>query len=251
MGSAVGACLLGRGLEVLWCPEGRSDESRGRAEESGLTSRSALGSLIDDADVMISIVPPHAAFDVAQQVASRAFEGLYIDANAIAPETAQDVATMVQAAGATYIDGSLIGPPPKAPGDTRLYLSGGAAPSVASLFDGTILDARVTTGGGAYAASAIKMAYAGWTKGTAAMLLAIRQYAKAAGVEASLIEEWEGSIPELPARSEWIRDNVHAKAWRYVGEMEEIAKALEAEGMPGGFHEAAAAVYRAVRSRPS
>jgi hypothetical protein len=93
-------------------------------------------------------------------------------------------------------------------------------------------------------ASAVKMAYAAWTKGTAAMLLTIRELARREGVEEALLEEWDLSQPALRDRYERALRSADAKGWRWVGEMEEIAASLEADGLPGGFHRAAAEVYR-------
>jgi hypothetical protein len=138
-----------------------------------------------------------------------------------------------------FVDGGIVGSPPHEPGTTRLYLSGDEAPAVAGLFAGSVLDARVTSN-----ASAVKMAYAAWTKGTAAMLIAIRELALREGVEATLLEEWDLSQPGLRERHERATRSAEAKGWRWVGEMEEIADTFEAAGLPGGFHRAAAEVYR-------
>jgi hypothetical protein len=92
------------------------------------------------------------------------------------------------------------------------------------------------------AASALKMAYAGWTKGTSALLAAIEALAIREGVMDVLEQEWSKSQPGLMAQSEGL-GGAAAKAWRWVGEMEEIAATFESNGLPGGFHEAAAEVY--------
>ena len=94
------------------------------------------------------------------------------------------------------------------------------------------------------AASALKMAYAAWTKGTAAMLLAIRETARANGVEDALVREWSRSQPDVPGRVDAAESSAGRKAWRWVAEMEEIADTLAAAGQPDGFHRAAAAVFR-------
>ena len=141
------------------------------------------------------------------------------------------------------MDGGIVGPPPREPGKTRLYLSGAEAEAVASLFDGTAADARVvSTAPGD--ASALKMAYAAWTKGSSALLLAARAYARAEGVEDALVGEWLLSQPELDARSRTAARSALGKGWRWAGEMEEIAASLASAGLPAGFHEAAADVYR-------
>jgi len=88
------------------------------------------------------------------------------------------------------------------------------------------------------------MAYAAWTKGTAALLLAIRALARVEGVEDALLAEWERSQPDLPGGSEAAARSAVAKGWRWVGEMEEIADTFAAAGLPDGFHRAAAEIYR-------
>ena len=239
MGAAVGKCLAGAGHRVLWAPEGRAAATKERAEEAGLTGV-ALAEITARSDVIISVCPPHAARDVARQVAG--FRGLYLDANAISPATAGEVAAIVAAGGAGFADGGIIGPPPVAPGLTRLYLSGPRAAEVQALFGGTDVDARVVPPPGS--ASAVKMAYASWTKGSAALLLAARALARAEGVEPVLLEEWGISQPGLERRWDGAAAAAAAKGWRWVGEMEEIAAAMAAAGLPDGFHQAAAEIYR-------
>jgi 3-hydroxyisobutyrate dehydrogenase-like beta-hydroxyacid dehydrogenase len=174
------------------------------------------------------------------------FPGLFVDANAISPGTAGQVRTIVERAGASYVDGGIIGLPPAGrPGYTRLYLSGPRAGEVADLFTGTALDARVIdVTPGSVAASAVKMAYAGWTKGTAALILAVRALARAEGVEDALLAEWALSQPDLAGRSAGAAQSAAAKGWRWTGEMTEIAASMAAAGLPDGFHLAAADIFR-------
>jgi 3-hydroxyisobutyrate dehydrogenase-like beta-hydroxyacid dehydrogenase len=231
MGAAVGAVLRGQDLRVVWASEGRSAATRDRAEAAGLED---VGSVtkVAEADVVFSICPPHAALEVAGSLGS--FGGILVDANAVSPATAAKVAGTV----GEFVDGGIVGAPPGEPGTTRLYLSGAEAPAVAGLFAGSVLDARVVSN-----ASAVKMAYAAWTKGTAAMLIAIRELARREGVEETLLAEWDLSLPELRERHARALRSAEAKGWRWVGEMEEIAATFEADGLPGGFHRAAAEVY--------
>ena len=236
MGSAVGEVLRSAGHTVLWASEGRSAETAARAagfEDAGTTDELARRS-----EVILSVCPPHAALEVAQSVG--AFEGVYVDANAVSPATAREVGDAV---AGSFVDGGIIGPPPREPGSTRLYLASSEAQTVAGLFDGTALDARVLPGAPG-TASALKMAYAAWTKGTAAMLLAIRELARAEEVEPALLEEWRLSQPELIERSASAARSAERKGWRWVGEMEEIASTFGAAGLPDGFHLAAAEVFR-------
>jgi 3-hydroxyisobutyrate dehydrogenase-like beta-hydroxyacid dehydrogenase len=265
MGAAVGQCLAAAGHRVLWVPEGRSPASAARAAAAGLTAvpSGGLASLVREADVIISVCPPQAALGLARQVAGfggaagggaaggaagsdggAAFSGIYVDANAVSPTTAREIAGIVEAGGASYVDGGIIGTPPVAPGFIRLYLSGARAAEVQRLFAGGQVDARVISSTGAGSASAMKMAYASWTKGSAALLLTARALARAEGVEESLLAEWDISQPGLAERSGRSAGSAAAKGWRWVAEMEEIAAAMAAAGLPDGFHLAAAEVYR-------
>jgi 3-hydroxyisobutyrate dehydrogenase-like beta-hydroxyacid dehydrogenase len=241
MGAAVGRCLTGAGYSVLWASDGRGPETAARARAAGLTDAGTAAEMAERADLILSICPPHAALDTAWAV--QGFAGVYVDANAISPATAREVALMVEEGGATYVDGGIIGLPPVAPGRTRLYLSGEQAQAVRRLFDGTPLEARVI-GGGTWSASSVKMAYAAWTKGTAALLLAARSLARAEGVEDALVAEWSLSQPALADRSEAAARSATTKGWRWVAEMEEIAASMAAAGLPDGFHQAAAEIFR-------
>jgi 3-hydroxyisobutyrate dehydrogenase-like beta-hydroxyacid dehydrogenase len=237
MGAAVGAALTGAGHEVLWASEGRSPDSARRAAEAGLTDAGDVAGVLADAEVVLSIVPPHAARDVA--AAARDYTGTWVDANAIAPATARDVAASVP----RYVDGGIVGPPPRQAGTTRLYLSGAGAGGVAALLAGTPLEA-VDLGRDPAAASALKMAYAAWTKGSAALLLAARELGERLGVGDALAAEQARSIPGLDQRWASAQASARTKGWRWIAEMEEIARTFADAGLPAGFHDAAADVYR-------
>jgi 3-hydroxyisobutyrate dehydrogenase-like beta-hydroxyacid dehydrogenase len=243
MGAAVGACLTRRGLTVLWVSAGRSPATAARAAAAGMRDAGTAGEMSGQAGMILSVCPPRAALEVARSVAG--FHGIYVDANAVSPETAREIARVVETEGAAYVDGGIIGAPPQSAGDSRLYLSGPRAGEVSELFAGTALDARVM-GSEPGAASAVKMAYAAWTKGTAALILAIRALARAEGVEETLLAEWEQSQPTLAARSHTAARSATEKGWRWVAEMQEIAAAMAAAGLPPGFHQAAAAIYSRV-----
>ncbi len=237
MGSAVAAALQGRGETVLWASAGRSLATMGRAQRLGLEDVGDVAELCRQCDVLLSVCPPHAAIDVAGEVPD--FEGIYVDANAISPQTARTIAGLQT----RFVDGGIIGPTPLEAGSTRLYLSGSAADAIAELFAGTNVDARVISSEPG-AASALKAAFAGWTKGCAALLLAIRALARAEGVEETLLAEWGLSLPELEEQSLAAESSARKKGWRWVGEMEEIARSMDAQDLPAGFHEAAAEIFR-------
>jgi len=246
MGAAMGAALTGLGRTVCWASESRGPATAARARQAGLTDARSATELAQRSDVVLSICPPHAAVEVARSVTGAApggFRGVFVDANAISPTTARTVAGIVEADGATYVDGGIIGLPPGQADGTRLYLSGARAGEIRNLFAGTSVDARVVDGA-AWAASAVKMAYAAWTKGTAALLLAARALAEAEGVTDALLTEWAVSQPDLADRTRSAARSTAAKGWRWVAEMEEIAASMAAAGLPAGFHQAAAEVFR-------
>jgi 3-hydroxyisobutyrate dehydrogenase-like beta-hydroxyacid dehydrogenase len=237
MGAAVAGALRKRGETVLWASAGRSAATAERAEAARLEDAGDIAEVCRRCEILLSICPPHAAVEVAR--AANGFSGIYVDANAIAPGTARAIAKLQP----RLVDGGVVGPPPSRPGTTRLYLSGEEAAEVAGLFAGTNLEARVLSGESG-AASALKASYAGWTKGSAALLLTMRELARAEGVEDALLEEWRLSIPELEEQVAGAERSASRKGWRWVGEMEEIAHGMAAHDLPRGFHEAAAEVFR-------
>jgi 3-hydroxyisobutyrate dehydrogenase-like beta-hydroxyacid dehydrogenase len=231
MGTAIGDALRATGHDVRWVSEGRSKETRARA--AAFRDAGTVAALLSEAELILSVCPPHAALEVARAAAG--FAGTYVDANAVSPMRAVELGALHE----RYVDGGIVGPPPRAAGDTRLYLSGSNATGVAGVFSGSIVDARVVPD-----ASALKMAYAAWSKGTAALLLAVRDVARHFGVEDALAQEWRLSQPELFERLAGAERSAASKGWRWVGELEEIADTFEAAGAPAGFHRAAAEVYR-------
>ena len=237
MGAALGAALRQRGHDVIWASAGRSDATAERARRAGLRDVETIREVARQSDVILSVCPPHAASEVARSFTD--FRGIYVDANAISPATTRKIGAQLS----SYVDGGIIGSPPREHGTTRLYLSGVDAASVAELFADTVVDTHVLSAE-IGDASALKMVYAAWTKGTAALLLALREAARAEGVEAALLSEWDESLPDLRRRAECAEQSAAAKGWRWVAEMEEIASTFGAAGQPEGFHLAAADVFR-------
>ena len=243
MGATVGAAARENEAGVVWASDGRGPRTRGRAEAAGLTDAGSLSAVVERSRIIISVCPPHAAAELAGAVAAERFSGVYVDANAVAPATVRHVRRIVESGGASFVDGGIIGPPALTPGTTRLYLSGAESERVAACFRHGALEARVLDGSPG-AASALKMTYAAWTKGSAALLIAIRTLAIEAGVDAALTREWDLSQAGLSDRSAGaVRSNAR-KAWRFSGEMEEIAETFATAGLPDGFHRAAADIYR-------
>lgn len=235
MGVTIGASCVD---DVMWCSSGRSDETRRRAADAGLGEVTTLEQLVARSDVIVSVCPPGEAVAVADEVAALDFDGIYVDANAIAPSTARSIGERFD----RFVDGGIVGPPAHSPGTTRLYLSGPDAGDIAARW-GDPLDARVIDGGPG-AASALKMAYAMWTKISAALLLDVRGLARCEGVEDALLAEWAISQPGTAERSAATASGVGPKAWRFTGEMEQMAVTARDVDLPDGFAEAAAEIYR-------
>jgi 3-hydroxyisobutyrate dehydrogenase-like beta-hydroxyacid dehydrogenase len=240
MGAGVGRRLTERGATVLTSLAGRSARSAARAAEAGM--RAVPDAEVAGAAVILSIVPPAEARALAERLAphlaAAARKPLYADCNAVSPETARGIAEVVAATGAPFADGGIIGGPPRADGYTPvLYASGPGAAALAAL-NGHGLDVRAIAGP-VGAASALKMSYAGVTKGLVALASAMMVAATRAGAAEGLVREWERSQPELLA---WFRRMVPGsfdKAYRWEGEMEEIAEFV-------GPDEGARGIYRAI-----
>ncbi len=244
MGSSLGAALVANGHTVRWVGEGRSAASRARAEADAFTEASDLRSGLDGAEMVLSVCPPEFALQVGVGVAAAGFRGIYVDANAISPESGRTVAATVAEGGATPVDAGIVGPPARGGARPLLYLSGPQLPvaTVAEAFGDSWLEI-VSLDAPVGAASATKMAFAAWTKGSAALLLAVRALAESEGVTEGLDHAWATLIPDLHERLTRTAAGSAPKAWRFRAEMTEIAATFSSAGLPAGFHEAAAEIY--------
>lgn len=241
MGSALARALVDTGHDVAYVSAGRSERTRQRAAACGLRDAGDLGNLVTTCDTIVSICPPGAASQVAAEIAAAGFAGTYLDANATAPATATEIGTVIERAGGSFVDGSVIGPATFERARTHLLLAGTRAGEVADLFDRRpatlVLDAPPGT------ASAVKACYAAWTKGTSGLLIAIRALATHAGVADELHRLWATRDDELEQRSSEAVAKASTHGWRWDGEMEQIARAFADAGLPDGFHRAAAEVF--------
>jgi 3-hydroxyisobutyrate dehydrogenase-like beta-hydroxyacid dehydrogenase len=192
--------------------------------------------------LLVCVCPPHAAEDVAGQVAAQGYRGLYLDANAISPQCMQRIAATLSAAGAGVVDGGIIGGPAWEPGRTWLYLSGPRAREVDTCFAAGPLETHVLSAD-LGVASALKLCYAAYSKGTTALLAAILATADTFGVRGPLEQAWIRDDPTFSARTTQRVRRSSAKAWRFAGEMEEIAETFRSAGLPGEFHAAAAEIF--------
>ncbi|MGW7166920.1 DUF1932 domain-containing protein [Streptomyces sp. NPDC054884] len=244
MGATVAAAAVAAGAEVWWLPRGRSAATRERAAASGLRSASGIEELTGTCRVVLSVCPPAAALDVAEQVASAGFSGVYVDANAVSPERMTEIAAVFEGADVTVVDGGITGPPPRRAGTTRLYLSGDAAAvaRVADVFDGTALT-PVALPGPIGRASALKLSFAAYNKISYALAAQACALADGHGVLDDLLDLADHLLPGTPlaAKDRWAAAG--SRAWRWEPEMHEIAGACRAVGAPAGLAEAAARTF--------
>jgi len=243
MGVSIAASARAAGNDVYWSSAGRSAGTRQRAEERRLIEVATLDQLCAVCEIIICVCPPHAAESVAEAVIAHGFSGLYCDGNAIAPQQSLAIGRRLEAAGIEFVDGSIIGPPAWKAGATRFYLSGLSAGQIAGLFAGALTEA-IVIGDEVGKASALKMVFAAQTKGFTALLAAIQGAAEQLGVREDLDREWERRDADVAQQRVDSVRNVTGKAWRFAGEMQEIAATFESAGMPPGFFEAAHEVYR-------
>lgn len=238
MGALVGAAARG---DVVWSSEGRSVATAARAREAGIRDVGTLDALVSESETVISVCPPAIAEQVAESVAERNFDGLFVEANAIAPHRSLRIAERLAEHEASVVDGGIIGQ-----SGIHLYLSGDqeGVERASALFAGSDVDA-IPLPGGIGAASALKMAFGGWNKAGIALAAQAHAIARAYGVQDALEREGVKSDRVLRAGP---------KAWRWSPEMEEVAETCRALGLPDGLGRAAAELYErwsAHRDRPA
>lgn len=243
MGISIAVSAINSGNQVYWTSEGRSQKTRLRAEKHNLQDAGSISELCQNSEVVFSVCPPHSAEDVAKSVIEQGFKGCYLDANAISPQRAVKIGQMMQSSGIHFIDGGIIGGPAWTPNETWLYLSGKDAKVIAACLSNGPLETKII-GDEIGKASALKMCYAAYSKGTTALLTAILATAESLGVRDELYQQWDMDDPNFSEQVNRRVTRVTAKAWRFEGEMHEIASTLHAAGLPDGFHEAAAEIYR-------
>ena len=252
MGHAVGRALRQGGLRVITCLEGRSERTRGLAESAGIADVPNLETLVDETDLILSIMVPSEATSLARGVAeaidSTGAKTYFADCNAISPQTTLEIAKIIDAAGGRFIDGSIIGGPPKGDYRPRFYVSGEHA-AVMSELDGMGIVVN-QLGDEIGRASGIKMCYAGLTKGTSALQVAVLSLAESLGLSEELAAELAASQSHAFNQMQLGIARLPARAVRWIGEMEEIASTYESEGLPPFFHQGAASIYRLLSRTP-
>lgn len=245
MGAVVAISARNGGNDVFWVSAGRSTGTLARASQAGLQDAGTLGRLCELCPVIVSVCPPEFAEQTAEEVAGHSYRGTYVDANAISPSRTQRIAQLLEERGARFVDGGIIGPPTMNRHRTWLYLSGEEAASVAPYFSAGPIEVEVLAGG-IGRASALKMCFAAYSKGSIALACAVLAAAEQLDVFEDLKRQWERSGPSLPELEREIA-RAAPKAWRFTGEMHEIAATFQSAGLPGGFHEAAAEIFQRLK----
>lgn len=251
MGAAIGHVLAAGGARVVATVAGRSERTVGLAR--GLELRATLDDLVSEAAILLSVVPPGAALDVAREVGAVAgrigAQPLYVDLNAIAPSTVVLAVEILSSSGVHLVDGSISGPPPRLAGSTVIYLSGPRAAQVASL-DAPGLELRVV-GDEIGTASAIKMSTASFYKGQTAILAQALRAAHANGVLQFVLDDLGRHYPDLVDDAPRMLQSIAAKAGRYVAEMEEISASQAAAGLPPELFAALSKVFVELSRSPA
>jgi 3-hydroxyisobutyrate dehydrogenase-like beta-hydroxyacid dehydrogenase len=252
MGSNVGRVLCQHDYRVITSLEGRSQRTRGLAKKAGMEDVGSLDDVVTQADIILCIIVPSEsvshAWSVARALRRTGASLYYADCNAVSPQTVQLSERIITDAGGKFIDASIIGGVPREGSMPRFYTSGAHA-NVMSEFDGKGILIR-NVGDKVGQASGIKMCFAGMTKGTTALHIAILSAAMSLGLWEPLMKELEYSQgPVLQSMRRWIPP-LPAKTLRWVGEMEEIAATYESLGAPSNFHHGAAEVYRILGTTP-
>ncbi len=251
MGSALAACLVAAGHEVLTSLAGRSGASRERAHEAGMTD--ATDEELAACDIFLSVVPPAQAAPLAERFLplfrAQPRKPLYVDANALNPASKKALAARLAEAGVDMVDGAIIGPPPTGTARaTTTFLSGPQAAAAGPILDVPGCGATVLEGD-VGAASALKMCYGGINKGVVGLATALLLAAERHGAADALRAEMQRSMPDLFLRYGRQIPDMVPKAYRWVAEMEEIAAFLGEddsvgerlfEGMAGLFAHVAA-----------
>ena len=247
MGASVGASLLAHGLRVLCCLDGRSERTRMLAQTAGLEERGTLTELVTECQVILSIMVPaaaeHAAALVASAIATTKSKVVFADCNAVAPATTMQINAIITEAGGRFVDGGIIGGPPSPSTTPRFYVSGRYAPTLAEL-DGKGIEVPVI-GSEPGKASALKMCYASLTKGSSALHTAALVAAEQMDIYDNLLAELNHSQSTMLQRMDGVR-SLSAKAFRWVGEMEEIAATFKAAGVSELLHKGAAETFALV-----
>jgi 3-hydroxyisobutyrate dehydrogenase-like beta-hydroxyacid dehydrogenase len=253
MGQAIATRIKESGFEVFTALQGRSERTKGLARAAGLADCGSLEKLVATCDLIVSVLNPGAAGSVARNAADAMKASgrsiAYADLNAVSPQTAREMDELIRAAGGVFIDGGIIGPPPRSEKDRpRIYVSGPYATLLDQIRHPNLLVRVLSERVGD--ASGIKMCYGAMTKGTTALAVELLMAARKLGVEQALEKELRESRNDV---FEWQMKNLAImppKAYRWVPEMQEIAKTFGELGMTRRIFEGATDMYELVAATP-
>jgi 3-hydroxyisobutyrate dehydrogenase-like beta-hydroxyacid dehydrogenase len=252
MGQAVAMCIKAMGFDVCMASDGRSARTRALGEKAGLTDCKSLDKLVETCDMVLSVLDPGAAVTNARAVAAACKATgrkiVFVECNAIAPQTMNDIATIMTAAGCTVVDAGIIGPPPRNNAKQRFYVSGPHA-ALMNRINSAQINVRVA-GEKIGDASAVKMCYAALTKGSIALGTELLIAARKLGVDQALEAEFRSSQAELHESVLSRAAGMPFKAYRWVPEMNEIAKTFEGAGMTPRILQGAADLYAQIAGTP-
>ena len=246
MGSAVGKCLIGEGNKAVTCLEGRSERSRTLAINSGIEDCGSMQSMLENTDVLLSILPPAEAIGFAEQVCpiieTSENDILFVDCNAVSPATLERIASIARSHGVRFQDAGIIGATPR-PGraPVRFYTSGKYLEEMNELA-AELIEIK-PLGAETGRASAIKMVYASLTKGTHALRAAAAMAGETLGVGDEIRQEWANSLPEVSKAMESRIPILASDSERWTGEMREIAETYSSAGITPFFHQGAEWIY--------
>lgn len=251
MGHTVGRCLMEGGFDVATCLTGRSERTRALTAAAGIRDEPELDELVRASDLILAILVPDQALALAEQVADvmkrTGSAPAYADCNAVSPDSAREIDKVITGAGGRFIDAGIIGGPPSDREKTRFYASGPHEAVLAQL-DGHGILVR-PLGGEVGRASGIKMCYASVTKGTSALHAAALTAAEVMGLGEELLAEFAESQSQRLKAMGGV-NSLSAKAFRWIGEMREIAATYERAGVSPGFHEGAEHIFRLIAESP-
>jgi 3-hydroxyisobutyrate dehydrogenase-like beta-hydroxyacid dehydrogenase len=252
MGQGVAMCIKALGFNVCMASDGRSPRTRALGEKAGLTDCGSLEKLVQTCDMVLSILDPGAAVTNARAVAaackSTGRKIIYVDCNAIAPQTMTEITDIMTAVGCTTLDAGIIGPPPRNGAKQRFYVSGPNA-EIMNRINSEQINVRVA-GERIGDASAVKMCYAALTKGSIALGTELLIAARKLGVEKTLEAELKSSQTQLHDSVLSRSAGMAFKAYRWVPEMHEIAKTFEGAGMTPRIFQGAADLYAQIATTP-
>jgi 3-hydroxyisobutyrate dehydrogenase-like beta-hydroxyacid dehydrogenase len=247
MGSGVGGALVRSGLRVITSLKGRSEASSTRAGEQGIVDVGSLDAVVASSDLMLSILVPSEALGFAASAAESIVRTnrhvAFADCNAVSPATGVKIGKIITAAGGMFIDAGIIGGSPRTGAIPRFYASGEHAGILAEL-DGKGISVPVMRGA-VGRASGLKMLYAALTKGTAALHASTLMAAKSLGLFDDLIHELEQSQSGTLTAMGRV-NSISAQAFRWIGEMEEIASTFEDAGVTPNIHAGAAETFQKI-----